>query len=411
MIEEYDRLSNATAVGRKYPARIRLFLFTESKTQTHLENSAKSDEWFVSALNGSGRVDLAESESVNSLLGLDDVVLGEKNSGGDVKEVTRKQDVHSVPDSPGLERSSSFESNSSLPSTVNLAPIRTHVEEQKAVAAVGIEQKQEDRGFFVTMAPVTTQVVVPTPVADMVSPDSVSSDNSLTNQFSHQRNTVYQDSTPQIQYQNQTQTQICNTSSNRAPTPPNPIDPKPSNPNPSYIYPPQFDQQIHQLNSQYQQPHYIQPGSQYPPRGPVPVPGTTYYIVYPPQQQYSSPYISARPPHSYNIQPNYPPSMGSSQNPQQFMGSSQNPQQFVGSSQNPQQFMGSSQNPQQFMGYPQIHHQSQSNAPSSISGTGNFAPMAPQRAVQYQNAPPVLSEASAQVPNESFKQQNRAAPS
>lgn len=313
----------------------------------------------MSALNGSGQLTLSESASVNYLLGLDDSISAEKNS---VKEVTRKKDVHSVPDSPGLETSSSFGSTSSSPSTMNSAPIRVDVEEQKAVA-VGIEeQKQENGGFFVMPAPVAT------PVADMVSPDSVSSDNSLTNSLSRQKNMVYQDPTVQFQYQNQN----FSNPSNRTPTPPTPIDPKPSDLNPNYVYPSQFEQQqIHQLNHQYQQqPQYMPPGSQYIPQGAVP--GATYYIVYPPQQHYPSTYISSRPTQPYNIQSSYAPSMA----------------------------------------YPPIHHQSQSIAPSYDPSKMVYTQqMAPQMSAQYQNAPPNLSEVSSQVGSENFKQQNRAAQS
>ncbi|KAM0978857.1 hypothetical protein FF1_014777 [Malus domestica] len=50
-----------------------------------------------------------------------------------------EQDVHSVPDSPMLEDSSSFGSTSSSPSLVNLPSIRVHVED-------GIGGEGEDLG-------------------------------------------------------------------------------------------------------------------------------------------------------------------------------------------------------------------------------------------------------------------------
>ncbi|KAI8023108.1 hypothetical protein LOK49_LG03G00860 [Camellia lanceoleosa] len=194
MIEEYDRLTLKSS-------RLRLFLFPSKSDSgssigslSLLENSTKSEDWFLSALNGSAR-GFSESASVNCLLGLDDdIAINAATDSSSVKELdssasqlesnfgnvkgvnsnnnTNKQvaqDVHSVPDSPMLDTMSSFGSSASSPSLANLPPIRVHAEDQRA-ALGGIEeqfsqlsvgvgvgvgvQKQDDGGFSVlTTAP------------------------------------------------------------------------------------------------------------------------------------------------------------------------------------------------------------------------------------------------------------------
>ncbi|KAL2324140.1 hypothetical protein Fmac_023198 [Flemingia macrophylla] len=183
MIDEYDR----TAAAAVKPSRIRLFLFPTKPDSTHsippqiLDTSAKSDDWFLNALNGAGLLNrgFSDSASVNCLLGLDDEVAGnvldqgerhvadaaagaaasQGGSFGNGKNL--KQDVHSVPDSPMLETTSSFGSTSSSPSLANLPPIRVHVvddqkvmgiEEQFAQMGVGVGQKQ-DEGFVLLSSP------------------------------------------------------------------------------------------------------------------------------------------------------------------------------------------------------------------------------------------------------------------
>lgn len=169
MIDEYDRTNNSSK-----PSRLRLFLFPLKPDSSQsigpiLESSAKSEDWFLSALNGATGLlnrGFSDSASVNCLLGLDDDNGLNGNSNADLvgvgvgdSEALRKnngklgQDVHSVPDSPMLENTSSFGSASSSPSLANLPPIRVHVEDgggtggirgvlqdQKAAAA-GIEEQ------------------------------------------------------------------------------------------------------------------------------------------------------------------------------------------------------------------------------------------------------------------------------
>ncbi|TKY50890.1 atrophin- protein [Spatholobus suberectus] len=191
MIDEYDRTAAAAATSAVKPSRIRLFLFPTKPDSTHsippqiLDTSAKSDDWFLNALNGAGLLNrgFSDSASVNCLLGLDDEVVGNNLEPGsrDVGDggagggagaggagggsfngkSNLKQDVHSVPDSPMLETTSSFGSTSSSPSLANLPPIRVHVvedqkvmgiEEQFAQMGVGVGQKQ-DEGFVLLSSP------------------------------------------------------------------------------------------------------------------------------------------------------------------------------------------------------------------------------------------------------------------
>lgn len=138
MIEEYDRLSNSSVSSGAKSSRLRLFLFLSKPDSigSLLEDSTKSEDWFVNALNGSSNRGFSESASVNCLLGLDDDddVLGKSNSakvtaaGKDGEEGGKGGgvSVHSVPDSPMLETTSSFGSTSSSPSLANLPPIRVH---------------------------------------------------------------------------------------------------------------------------------------------------------------------------------------------------------------------------------------------------------------------------------------------
>ncbi|KAL2519004.1 Octicosapeptide/Phox/Bem1p family protein [Abeliophyllum distichum] len=201
MVEEYDRLNYAS--GSK-PGRLRLFLFPNSSSIEQLlveTSSTKSEDWFLDALNGkasnnsSGVSDrgFSESSSVNCLLGLDDDFVGKTAVGGKDVEAqieasnnggngnSLNHDVHSVPDSPMLDTTSSFGSTSSSPSTANLPPVRVHVQENQKVGGLGIEeqfqqinfgvggnvnlpQKQEEVGSFVATGVTDSTVVSGVPV-------------------------------------------------------------------------------------------------------------------------------------------------------------------------------------------------------------------------------------------------------
>ncbi|CAH8388163.1 unnamed protein product [Eruca vesicaria subsp. sativa] len=137
---------------------------------------------FLNALNSVGLLnrDFSDSDAnVNRFLGLDDGLRRDNNGennldssakdddgGGSIKIGKQQiqeppqtqqgggggQDVHSMPDSPMLDTSSSFGSTSSSPLPANLPPIRVHVEEAGGVKGVqdqrmGIEKQFERFNF------------------------------------------------------------------------------------------------------------------------------------------------------------------------------------------------------------------------------------------------------------------------
>ncbi|KAF2317813.1 hypothetical protein GH714_041128 [Hevea brasiliensis] len=509
MIDEYDRTNNNAANSSK-PSRLRLFLFPSKPESSQsigpiLENSAKSEDWFLNALNGAtGLLDrgFSDSASVNCLLGLDDdglngnnnnldLVGGVRDVEGSQKNAKQGQDVHSVPDSPMLETTSSFGSTSSSPSLANLPPIRVHVEDgggsgggggvrgvvqDQKVAGIedqfsqinvgggsGAVGQKQDEGFVVlsspppmpvsiaiTGVPVGTPVVVgeyqnrvfsddersdhgvpvgyrkpPPPqtqqkssgggsggAVDLPSPDSVSSDSSLSNPINRQKPMIYQD-------------QVVHIPSGVSRVPANPVDPKlnVSDPNPGvqiqqqvqdsgYLFQALYEQQQQQPQPQPQQfipagAHYIQ----HHPTGAVPI--SAYYPVYPSQQQhhrqhhhqldqqYPVYYVPARQTQAYNM-----PVQQSSINEPTPTAPSSRPQ----------------TPPNPTMGPPPATYNPMRNAPISKSemATGGMyrtttgtqqlvQPLAPAMPSHYQTmtaaAAVVLPESSAQLPTDNIKQQ------
>ncbi|KAI9088571.1 hypothetical protein K1719_029685 [Acacia pycnantha] len=568
MIDEYDRTASNSSVK---PSRLRLFLFPTMPESSQsigplLDNSAKSDDWFLNALNGTGVLnrEFSESGSVNCLLGLDDEVGGnnldsvsrenevpqQSGSFGNGKNMTKQgQDVHSVTDSPMLETTSSFGSTSSSPSLANLPPIRVHVMDDSNVRvqdqkAVGIEDQfaqmgvsggggqRPDEGFVILSPPppmpasITAQVAVPISsavvsagdyqnrvfaddertdhgvpvgyrkpttqqpqpqsqaqpqnlppqfqqksagVVDFPSPDSVSSDGSVSNPLSRPKPVFYQE-----------QVQIPTATTRFPSNPADPVKLNMSDPHariqmqqqvqdPGYVLQPQFDPQ--QQPQQQQKQQYI-PNSHFihqTPSGAMPIPA--YYPVYPSQQQshpqhhpqldqqYPVYYMPARQAQPYNLsmqqQQQQQPNIGetnmaiSSSRPQAQPNptmappsAAYNPVRNVpipkaemaagayrtsaGMPQLVQQVpSGQPQHQQQFVAYSQIHHPSQTAAPNSAA-PANYAAydyadpahaqiyytqhLAPTMPSQYQTmaAPPVvLPEVSSQLPSDSIKQQIR----
>ncbi|XP_027097017.1 uncharacterized protein [Coffea arabica] len=578
MVDEYDRL-NSSANPASKTSRLRLFIFscnldseTSSSIESLLENSSKSSEWFLNALNWNTTASckvrgFSETSSINCLLGLDDAAasvenhsavkdvsdaqldasLSGKSEGGRsgkginnnnnnnnlTSNVTNNgnvgQDVHSVPDSPMLETSSSFGSTSSSPSMANLPPIKVHSEEginQKGMVGLGIEeqfsqlnvgvglnnvQKQEEGGFVPPAVaapgtvlsglpvmvggeypnrvisdderseqgvpvgfrkapqvqqyqqqvpqsqpqPQTTQFQQSKPigVVDLPSPDSVSSDGSVTNPLSRQKPMMHHE--PMVQIQPGNGRNPCNQIDLRAGDL-NGRVPMPQHLQDSgYVLQSQFDQ-YQQLHQQQQ---FVPASNQYIHHHPGAVP-MYYYSIYPPQQlghtpglehQYPLHFMPSRQPQAYNLplqQPSYgepTPSAPSSRpqtppaamvpptafNPASNATTASKPEMTAGVYRTPAPAaphmvqVPSSQTPQ-YAGYSQIHHPSQSIAPSSAA-TGNYSyefadpthaqiyytqPLAPQLAsAQYQTmtsaAQVKLPEASAQLPTESIKQQVR----
>ncbi|XP_047941369.1 uncharacterized protein LOC125188515 isoform X2 [Salvia hispanica] len=360
MVEEYDRLNSP---GGMKPGRIRLFLFPQSSAnieQLLVETaSTKSDDWFFNALNGKSSTmsaaasdrGFSESSSVNCLLGLDDDSMGKATAAGQIEGAKvggngnsgANQDVHSVPDSPMLETTSSFGSTSSSPSVANLPPIRVHVDENQKMGAVGIEDQfqqmtvgvaanvnfaattktdgvsaggvvagvpmvvggdppnrvisddeRSDPGGYRRVQQIQPHVqsqMQPQQISqaqfqqkqsggfDLASPDSASSEGGIRNPLSSQRQPVYQDQIIQIQSGNNM------VAANQA-------ELKSGDQNANKI---QMQQQVQEsgyvISNQYDQNHpqmhhpqqFVHSGNQYIPAGAMPY--GSYYSVYPSQQQ------------------------------------------------------------------------------------------------------------------------------
>ncbi|VYS51697.1 unnamed protein product [Arabidopsis thaliana] len=387
MIEEYDRTISASNSTK--PSRLRLFLFTSKPEATQsmgqiLESSAKSDDWFLNALNSAGLLNRGFSDSdtnVNRLLGLDDALALRSNSGdnnnrdgddGSVKSAKQQQppppqqqqqqqggqDVNCLPDSPMLDTSSSFGSTSSSPSLANLPPIRVHVEEPGGVRTlpdqrnlgieeqfarfnVGNKHQLHDDGFAAISSPPPMPVTIALPAApvtaatvsnefqarvysddersdhgvqagyrkpptprsqpqnlppqqahqlksnsggghELPSPNSVSSDSSMSNPMFHQRPSVYQEPIAQIPSGSTVVTGMIN------PSDPSTLLSQHQNQDPAYILHPQFEQQSAQSQPQQQFIHTAAPPQyiHHHPSSGLPVP--TYIQVYPSQQPQQS---------------------------------------------------------------------------------------------------------------------------
>ncbi|CAI9787218.1 unnamed protein product [Fraxinus pennsylvanica] len=138
MIEEYDR---AAAASPLKPSRLRLFLFPSmpetATSMGSLLDDAKSETWFVDALNGTGLLPkgLSESAAIDNLLELDGIQKSDSSANLDAQNENLgvNKQVHSnLPDSPLVETSSSFGSSSSSPSMSNLPPIKVRIENGNA---------------------------------------------------------------------------------------------------------------------------------------------------------------------------------------------------------------------------------------------------------------------------------------
>ncbi|OIS97279.1 PREDICTED: uncharacterized protein LOC109234552 [Nicotiana attenuata] len=511
MIDEYDRMNmNMNNSSSSKVARLRLFLFPSKTETTEMvresliksktiemvrESLTKSDDWFVNVLNGASSATVfSETSSVNCLLGLDDDVenvkddvgaqLEVKNGGHNVK-VSGLDVIQSVPDSPMVETTSSFGSMSSM----NLPPIKVHVEENQKggnfeeqfsqMTVGGLKQKHEEGGFAGLSSPPAPAVLVPATAvsgvqqqqlqqppqlppklvipSDLPSPDSVSSEGSVTNPLSRQRHYFYQE--PGVHFQS---------GSGRISG--NSVDPKMSDSigraqvkqqvqDSGYALPVQYDQQ--QQMHQPQQFVHMGQYMQHTPSGPVQM--ASYYPIYPsqhqthPQQpglehQYPVYFIPARPTQGYSlplqqtnytepsqtvpsVRPQTPPTMvtpTAAYNPTRNPPTSKpemvaGPYRTVSAGAAAPQFVQitSGQHQPQYMAYSQIHHPSQSVPPTSAT-TASYAydfadpthtkmyytqPLAPQLAAQYQtmtSAPAVsFTETSSQLPVENLKQQLR----
>ncbi|XP_009774017.1 uncharacterized protein [Nicotiana sylvestris] len=139
MIEAYDRAMLVSPNLR--PSRLRLFLFLEkietAASMSSLLADAKSETWFVDAFNNAGFISrgLSDSAVVDNLLELDN--FPESDSFADLEARNHEslaknaiQEVHStMPDSPMVDTTSSFESTVSSQSRGNLLPVAVKVED------------------------------------------------------------------------------------------------------------------------------------------------------------------------------------------------------------------------------------------------------------------------------------------
>ncbi|KAG9148426.1 hypothetical protein Leryth_016923 [Lithospermum erythrorhizon] len=134
MIEEYDRVMSASP---SKPSRLRLFLFL-AKPETAASMSALLDNgesWFIDALNGADLLQrgVSDSAAIDNLIEFDGMLKGDQpDDVGDTKQMVRgvDQEVHiTMPDSPMVETTSSFDSSISSPSMANIPQINATTED------------------------------------------------------------------------------------------------------------------------------------------------------------------------------------------------------------------------------------------------------------------------------------------
>ncbi|GAU30742.1 hypothetical protein TSUD_145390 [Trifolium subterraneum] len=201
MIEEYDRI--ASSAMKPSSSRLRVFLFFTKPDSTlsmgSLLDDAKSETWFVDALNNSGILSRGVSDSAgDSFVNLDNIPASDSsnnlesqgvaaaeslniledinNNNNNVKNVFDVVNV--APGSPMLENSLS--SSSLSPSMANLPPIRVRVDETggsrlQQENKVGMKQ---DGGYVVSYANVAMGAI---PSAGVVTTTATVSDVNLNN--------------------------------------------------------------------------------------------------------------------------------------------------------------------------------------------------------------------------------------
>ncbi|GAA0153659.1 hypothetical protein LIER_37715 [Lithospermum erythrorhizon] len=593
MLDEYDRISSTTNLSNSYnnnnhgtkQSRLRLFLFPDkvessvSSIESLLESSTKSEDWFLEALNGISVVSNASvysesnNSSVTNLLGLDDIGLkqqpplpppsppqkeaeeekfggGIERDGSDESLMGKENNCGSVPESPIVDKTSSFGSGSSMPALANLPPIRVHVEEKVGGGGggvLGIEEQFHQMSTSVgglgvggggggggvsvagssPSAPLVGPVVTGVPVMgaggvhlvgggggeyggrvvsddersdqgvpvgyrkvqqfqqqvqpqqpaqfqqkpvgfyELPSPDSVSSDGSVTNPLSRQRQIGYQEQIMHMQSGNNRAganvvvvDQKINDPNNRGQMQQQPVQES------EYVMPSVYEQHP-QLHQQQQQQQFVHGGVQYiHPHTAGGVPIASYYQpMYHSQQQHhphhqgsEQQYVyymppAARPGQAYNVpvqqqqsygespkaaqatRPQTPPHPTSLVNPAAAYNAmnvpASKPELAAGvyrtSATGAPQLVQvqSSQHHPQYVGY-QMHHPSQSIRPTSAASASyayDYAepthaqmyytqPMAPQMTAQYQtvtSSPMVMLPGNAsQVPTENMKQPNNS---
>ncbi|KAF2533832.1 hypothetical protein F2Q70_00031597 [Brassica cretica] len=499
MIEEYDR--TISAPNSTKPSRLRLFLFTSKPEATQsmgqiLESSAKSDDWFLNALNSAGLLNRGFSDSdanVNRLLGLDDGLRSSpgdnldssvKDDDGSVKSGKQQQqiqdppppqlpqqqqggqDVHSMPDSPMLDTSSSFGSTSSSPLPANLPPIRVHVEEPGGVKGMqdqrmGIEEQfarfnvgnkqqqvqQEDGFAAISSPPPPLPVTISLPAAPVNAAAANVSSEFQTRVFSDDERSDHgvpagyrKPPTPRSQPQNLPPQQVHHVKSNsgghelpsphsqqqfiHAAAPPQYIRHHPSGGLPMQTY-------IQVYPSQQPQSFHRQPG-QLDQQQPYPA---VYYVTTPaPPRPYNmavpqSGSVSEAPGSVHSNHPQAPPNSMMAPPPNSQLRSVPGGKPEAGVYTTPQGMAGAQMvhqiptSQQQFMGYSQIHHPPQSGSAAMPSYGYEYADNAhkqmfytqPVGHAQYQTMtgpPPAMvlpdGSAAAKLPAENMTQQIRS---
>ncbi|KVI04432.1 extensin-3-like [Cynara cardunculus var. scolymus] len=357
MVEEYDRLNSSNPSSR--PLRLRLFLFL-SRPETaasmgSLLDDAKSETWFVDALNGAGLLPrgLSDSAVIDNLLEPKDGEIQEDRENYTESKMVKGL-VHdvlqsSLPDSPMMESTSSFGSSSSSPSMANLPPIKVRVDHMNQMAGLdeqlsqlnvnhvpppqlpvnnvggwaASDDERSDQGAptnGLRKPPLPLQPVqrkfgghdaysLPSPDSKhggayaLHSPDSIASDSSIASANCHSKPTFAQDPNPSSNRDTATPpaaTQMYTTTTAmnyQIPTQQIPAfgDIRPP--------PPQLNQ------DQQQQFYHIQPHYIHQPPTNQPSPVSSYYPVYatppPPQmdhQQYPLYYLPVSQNHPYSMQ-------------------------------------------------------------------------------------------------------------
>jgi hypothetical protein len=200
MIEEYNRIASSTM--KPSSSRLRVFLFFTKPDSTlsmgSLLDDAKSETWFVDALNNSGILSRGVSDSAgDSFVNLDNVAASDSsnnlesqgvaaesmnlledinNNNNNVKNVFDVVNVSSG--APMLENSPS--SSSLSPSIANLSPIRVRVDENSG-NRIQQENKvvmKQDGGYVVSYANVAMATI---PSAGVVTTTATVSDVNLNN--------------------------------------------------------------------------------------------------------------------------------------------------------------------------------------------------------------------------------------
>lgn len=177
MIDEYDRIASVSSLKS---SRIRLFLFL-AKPETAasmgcLLNDAKSETWFVDALNGAGLIPRVLSDSaanMENLLGFHDQVVNNNHFPENISSSEyivrdgKESENERILESPTvLETYSSFGSSTSSPSMSNMPHIRVRADNEGATfqdQMAGLDEQFSHMNTNVALPPIP--VVISTTIS------------------------------------------------------------------------------------------------------------------------------------------------------------------------------------------------------------------------------------------------------